>query len=81
MHVRKSTRVVDRPPPPRSQSCLALGSNDVSLKPIGRSAHEALTRLSEAEILVVEHPLSRRRKGRPRRVFAAQPLIDLLSAP
>lgn len=44
-----------------------------------QTAHEALTRLTEAEILV-ERPLSRRRKGRPRRVFAAQPLIDLLSA-
>ena len=43
-----------------------------------QTAHEALTRLIEAEILV-ERPLSRRRKGRPRRVFAAQPLIDLLS--
>jgi len=32
------------------------------------TAHEALLRLSEAEILV-ERPLSRRKKGRPRRVF------------
>lgn len=43
-----------------------------------QTAHEALTPLSEAEILV-ERPLSQRRKGRPRRVFAAQPLVDLLS--
>jgi Fic family protein len=44
-----------------------------------QTAHEALLRLSEAEILV-ERPLSRRKKGRPRRVFAATELIDLLSA-
>jgi hypothetical protein len=44
-----------------------------------QTAHEGLTRLSEAEILV-ERPLSRRKKGRPSRVFAAQSLIDLLSA-
>jgi Fic family protein len=43
-----------------------------------QTAHEALLRLSEAEILV-ERPLSRRKKGRPRRVFAATELIDLLS--
>lgn len=43
-----------------------------------QTAHEALLRLSEAEILV-ERPLSRRRKGRPRRVLAATELIDLLS--
>jgi Fic family protein len=42
-----------------------------------QTAHEALLRLSEAEILV-ERPLSRRKKGRPRRVFAATELIDLL---
>ena len=45
-----------------------------------QTAHEALLRLSEAEILV-ERPLSRRKKGRPRRVFAAAELIDLLSNP
>lgn len=44
-----------------------------------QTAHEALLRLSEAEILV-ERPLSRRKKGRPRRVFAATELIDLLSS-
>jgi predicted ArsR family transcriptional regulator len=43
-----------------------------------QTAHEALLRLSEAEILF-ERPLSRRKKGRPRRVFAATELIDLLS--
>jgi Fic family protein len=43
-----------------------------------QTAHEALLRLSEAEILV-ERPLSRRKKGRPRRVFAATELIDLIS--
>ncbi|CAN5744036.1 hypothetical protein BH23ACT5_BH23ACT5_21620 [soil metagenome] len=43
-----------------------------------QTAHEALVRLSEAHVLV-ERPLSRRRKGRPRRVFAAIELIDLLS--
>lgn len=43
-----------------------------------QTAHEALLRLSEAEVLV-ERPLSRRKKGRPRRVFAAAELIDLLS--
>jgi len=42
-----------------------------------QTAHEALLRLSEAGILV-ERPLSRRKKGRPRRVFAATELIDLL---
>lgn len=42
-----------------------------------QTAHEALLRLSEAGVLV-ERPLSRRRKGRPRRVFAAAELIDLL---
>ena len=40
-----------------------------------QTAHEALLRLLEAEILV-ERPLSRRKKGRPRRVFAATELID-----
>jgi predicted ArsR family transcriptional regulator len=43
-----------------------------------QSAHEALLRLSEAGILV-ERSLSRRKKGRPRRVFAAPELNDLLS--
>ena len=43
-----------------------------------QTAHEALLRLSEAEILV-ERPLARRRKGRPRRVFAATELFELLS--
>lgn len=43
-----------------------------------QTAHEALLRLAEAEVLV-ERPLSRRKKGRPRRVFAATELIDLLS--
>lgn len=43
-----------------------------------QTAHEALLRLSEAGVLV-ERPLSRRKKGRPRRVFAAAELIDLLS--
>lgn len=45
-----------------------------------QTAHEALLRLSEVEILV-ERPLSRRKKGRPRRVFAATELIDLLGEP
>jgi predicted ArsR family transcriptional regulator len=43
-----------------------------------QTAHEALLRLTEAGVLV-ERPLSRRKKGRPRRVFAAAELIDLLS--
>jgi Fic family protein len=43
-----------------------------------QTAHEALLRLSEAKVLV-ERPLSRRKKGRPRRVFAGTELIDLLS--
>jgi predicted ArsR family transcriptional regulator len=43
-----------------------------------QTAHEALFRLSEAGVLV-ERPLSRRKKGRPRRIFAAAELIDLLS--
>jgi Fic family protein len=43
-----------------------------------QTAHEGLLRLSEAEILV-ERSLSRRKKGRPRRVFAATELIDLFS--
>jgi Fic family protein len=43
-----------------------------------QTAHEALLRLSEAGVLV-ERPLSRRKKGRPRRVFAATEMIDLLS--
>lgn len=43
-----------------------------------RTAHEALLRLSDAEILV-ERPLLRRKKGRPCRMFAATELIDLLS--
>lgn len=43
-----------------------------------QTAHEALIRLAEGEILF-ERPLSRRKKGRPRRVFAATELIDLLS--
>lgn len=42
-----------------------------------QTAHEALLRLTNAEILV-ERPLSRRKRGRPRRVFAATELIDLL---
>lgn len=42
-----------------------------------QTAHEALIRLSDAGVLV-ERPLSRRKKGRPRRVFAANELIDLL---
>jgi predicted ArsR family transcriptional regulator len=45
-----------------------------------QAAHEALLRLSEAGV-VTERPLSRRKKGRPRRVFAATELIDLLSNP
>ena len=45
-----------------------------------QAAHEALLRLSEAGV-VTEQPLSRRKKGRPRRVFAATELIDLLSNP
>lgn len=44
-----------------------------------QTAHEALMRLSEAEILF-ERSLTRRKKGRPRRVFAARELIDLLSS-
>lgn len=43
-----------------------------------QTAHEALVRLAEAGI-VVERSFSRRKKGRPRRVFAATELIDLLS--
>jgi len=42
-----------------------------------QTAHEALLRLSESDVLI-ERPLSRRKKGRPRRVFAATELIDLL---
>ena len=42
-----------------------------------QTAHEALLRLGEAGVLV-ERPLSRRKKGRPRRVFEAAELIDLL---
>ena len=43
-----------------------------------QTADEALLRPSEAEIHV-ERALPRRKKGRPRRVFAATELIDLLS--
>ena len=42
-----------------------------------QTAHEALLRLSDAEVLV-ERPFSRRKKGRPLRVFAATELVDLL---
>ena len=42
-----------------------------------QTAHEALLRLSEVEILV-ERPLSRRKRGGPRRGFAATEMIDLL---
>jgi DNA-binding transcriptional ArsR family regulator len=44
-----------------------------------QSAHSALLRLAEAGI-VEERPLARRRKGRPRRVFAARELIDVLGS-
>lgn len=43
-----------------------------------QTAREALLRLSDVAV-IVERPLSRRRKGRPRRVFAATELIDLLA--
>lgn len=43
-----------------------------------QTAHHALQRLEGAGILV-ERGMSRRRKGRPRRVFTAPDLIDLLS--
>jgi Fic family protein len=75
----------------RGRSVAARVIDDLSLHPVvdtqtvaqrydvtPQTAHEALLRLSEAEILV-ERPLSRRKKGRPRRVFAATELIDLLS--
>lgn len=42
-----------------------------------QSAHGALVRLEEAGV-VEQRSFSRRRKGRPRRVFAATELIDLL---
>lgn len=45
-----------------------------------QTAHEALVRRAEAGI-VVERSFSLRRKGRPRRVFAAAELIELLSTP
>lgn len=45
-----------------------------------QTAHEALLRLSESDVLI-ECPLSRRKKGRPRWVFAATELIDLLGNP
>lgn len=75
----------------RGKSVAAKVIDDLPLRPVvdtqtvaerydvtPQSAHEALLRLSDAEILV-ERPLSRRKKGRPRRVFAATELIDLLS--
>jgi Fic family protein len=75
----------------RGRSVAARVIDDLPLRPIvdtqtvaerygvtPQTAHEALLRLSEAEILF-ERPLSRRKKGRPRRVFAATELIDLLS--
>lgn len=43
-----------------------------------QSAHAALVRLEEAGVLS-ERAFARRRKGRPRRVFAAVELIDLLA--
>jgi Fic family protein len=43
-----------------------------------QSAHAALVRLEEAGVLS-ERPFARRRKGRPRRMFAATELIDLLA--
>jgi Fic family protein len=74
----------------RGRSVAAMVINDIADHPIvdtqtvaeryevtPQTAHEALLRLSEAGVLV-ERPLSRRRKGRPRRVFAAAELIDLL---
>ena len=42
-----------------------------------QTAHSALVRLADAGILT-ERPFSRRKKGRPRRVFAPTELIDLL---
>jgi len=42
-----------------------------------QSAHKALVRLEGAGILA-ERPFARRRRGRPRRAFAAVELIDLL---
>ena len=75
----------------RGRSVAAKVIDDLALHPVvdtqtvaerygvtPQTAHEALLRLSEAEVLV-ERPLSRRKKGRPRRVFAATELIDLLS--
>ena len=43
-----------------------------------QTAHTALIRLAEAGVLT-ERSLARRRKGRPRRVFAATELIGLLA--
>ncbi len=43
-----------------------------------QTAHSALVRLEEAGILS-ERPFARRRRGRPRRAFAATDLIDLLA--
>lgn len=75
----------------RGRSVVARVIDDLPLHPVvdtrtvaerydvtPQTAHEALLRLSNAEILV-ERPLSRRKKGRPRRVFAAAELIDLLT--
>lgn len=74
----------------RGRSVAARVIDDLPLHPVvdtqtvaGRygvapqTAHEALVRLADAEVLV-ERSLSRRRKGRPRRVFAATELIDLI---
>lgn len=74
----------------RGRSVAAKIIDDLPLHPIvdtqtvaeryevtSQTAHEALVRLSEAGVLV-ERPLARRKKGRPRRVFAATDLIDLL---
>jgi Fic family protein len=74
----------------RGRSVAAMVIDDIAEHPIvdtqtvaeryevtPQTAHEALVRLRDAGVLV-ERPLSRRKKGRPRRVFAAAELIDLL---
>ncbi|MEA1902045.1 MAG: hypothetical protein U9N56_00805, partial [Actinomycetota bacterium] len=43
-----------------------------------QTAHTALVRLADVGILT-ERSFARRRKGRPRRVFAATELIELLT--
>jgi hypothetical protein len=45
-----------------------------------QTAHTALVRLVVSGVLT-ERPFSRRRRGRPRRVFAPPELIDMLGSP